>query len=681
MSRPLRVLVAAVAALAAAHLGAPAVAGAAPVAGVTVSGTVRDLAGDPIPGILVRLQVAGASSIDTLSDIDGTYEVVAPAEGTAAVSFTDLDGTAPQYATQYWPTTWSQATASWLTLDAATKPALTGIDATLPLGASISGTITDSSGTPLPGTCANAWWSVDGSRHWLGNTVAAGDGTYSIPGLGPVDVVVEHVDCFLPSTWLTSWYDSGTSDPSTATILSLTAGAAVTGVDGRLLEGASVRGTVTDRDGAPLEGICVSARYDDDSRDGMSAITASDGTYVLAPLVPGSARIEFRACGDGAYLATASPDTLELAIGVAFDDVDAVLERAGTISGTVRDAEGVPVGGICVQASDASQVAGDAVTAGDGTYVLPVQRSGSFRVQFVDCRDEPELGGRWFGGELDPATGTEVSVTVGEDTGGVDTSLDVAPPATARGVVRNLRGEPLEGVCIVVYLAHRLVLPAVTAADGSYEVPGVPSGTYAVAALQCARGDGPDVEPYVVDPATGVAYQPIWWGGGPIELIDEEDGPDPVAQGAALTTVAPGSEPEFDLCFGCDAVDATVTAIGTDGVTAEFSTPGLAGLDGAAVRTAEAPTSSLACAPQGVAAQSTTWTAAWAEGTSGPLTVTGLADDTTYTCAVGVSVAGVVIARSAAATVSLGDPASGRGSTSPAGTGPEGAARPLSFVG
>ena len=544
MVRTLRTLLAAVLAVVVTLLAAPPV-GAAP--GVTVRGTVLDTVGDPVEGIAVTVS-SGSTSVQVTTAADGTYVTPELPDGAYSVSFADVDGIAPQHPTQFWPKVWSSVEATPVVLSAASATEVTGIDAALPVAASVSGTITDTGGGPIDGACVNAWSGpVDESR-WLGNVAAASDGTYTIPWLPPVDVVLELVDCSLPTTYLSTELAPIALDP----------GAVIVAVDGQLTLGATISGTVRDEGGAPLSNICVSEERRDDG--GISTTTGKDGTYQLGPLAAGELSLDLAPCDDQPYLpTTVGPLTVETGAELVVGDT--TLERGTVVSGTVRDDGGSPVADVCVQLSDDAHVAGSDETGSDGTYAVLLAEGGEFRVQFVDCGDTPSLAG----------TSTEVTVQSGADVSGLDATLEPGAPATVRGVVTNVRGEPMEGVCVVVYLAHETVVLGVTDSDGGYTVPSVGSGTWAIAYLTCGKDDdGPDVLPYVIDGATGVAWAPMWWGGAPLDVEQVEDqGPDPIAQGAVLVDLVPGGDSQHDACFGCDAIAAGIEKDG-DVVRAEF---------------------------------------------------------------------------------------------------------------
>ena len=99
---------------------------------------------------------------------------------------------------------------------------VSGIDATLAAGATITGTVTDAlSGANLGSICVFAYQNIDDD---FGSTcITASDGTYSIRGLPAGTYSVEFFNCGNSESYLTQWYHNETS-AGLATPLSITAG-------------------------------------------------------------------------------------------------------------------------------------------------------------------------------------------------------------------------------------------------------------------------------------------------------------------------------------------------------------------------------------------------------------------------------------------------------------------------
>lgn len=659
-------------------------------AGVAVSGTVLDGVGSGAPDVEVVVEGEGGTRSYARTALDGTYRSGPLPDGDYTVSFRDGGS-----ATMYWPAVWNRDAASTVSLAAAGGSERTGVDAEMPEWAEITGRVTDTEGAPLAEVCTSAQLS-DGTGLQWGFT--GPDGSYTMTGVPPLEVIVQFQDCSATRRHLTQYW-SGAADQDDATTLVLEPGVGTPGIDAQLQVGTSISGTVTDPDGAPLEGICVSAVAGDPDEgipyDGVGGdLTRADGTYVLSALPTGPTRVIFDDCNAlGPYLqqwwdradSVGDATVIDLDGPAGATGIDATMQPAAVLAGTVSDATGDPVGGICVQASTAERVAGFDTTEADGSYELAVP-AGTYALQYVDCNEDPGLGGTWYGGTLDPASATPVQVTPAERRGDLDVELAAGAPASVSGVLTDVRGDPMVGVCVVLYLADDRVVVAPTDAQGRYEFGPVGTGTYVIAFLGCGEGDedGADVVPYIDDPATGVRYLPLWWGGALLDLDLDDEAPDPIAQGAELFTLTAGANPTKDQCVGCSALLLDLTQQGPS-LRAEVDPVGLdlSEVGSAADRSGVAATLEyeLSCTPEiaevAVSAVRSTVSA------SRTLDLDGLSEGETYQCAAAATVDGVLVARSAATTVSV----SGAGQVldptgSPTGgEAPEGAgARPRSLA-
>ncbi len=140
-------------------------------------------------------------------------------------------------------------------------------------------------------------------------------------------------------------------------------------------------------------------------------------------------------------------------------------------------------------------------------------------------------------------------------------------------------------------------------------------------------------------------YAGVWWNGSPAHFDNTNDGgPDPIAQGATLVTVTAGRHlTGYDRCFGCDAIVISSITPGRTSLTVAFTTPGFV-ID-ASVQNGASKASALiytvTCSPSDGTASGS------ANGTSSPITVTGLTSRAPYTCVVVASDGRTTVGRSA----------------------------------
>ena len=493
-------------------------------------------------------------------------------------------------------------------------------------------------GNPIAGISVNVNPTGNGGSGWAQTDPT---GHYQTSAVAPGSYTVQFRDNNSPVIWAAQyWNDAAT--PSTATNLDVTgADAQIDNIDATLVPGATVTGRATVA-GAPAGNVCVSAETDNgngtDYIDG--ATTAPDGTYTIAGLPATPLLIHFRNCDDaGSYIeqwwnhasSSGSATALTLTPGTTRSGIDAQLSFAGQIKGTVTDRAGNPLAGICAQATTSTFVGGLARTNDHGQYTIDVDRGGSYRVQFVDCSGSPKYAGQWWKGQADSGAAQTVNLAAGHVVGHIDAQLARGAVGTISGQVLNLHGTAMTSVCVIAFLPNQFTLFGMVQSDGTYTIPDVPSGTYALAFLGC--GAGGDPSPIVQDPRSSItSYPAAWWNGPLVDVGKQGDGPDPIAQGATLVAVKPGHDlTGYNWCFGCTAVTITSITPGPGTLKVAFTTPGLVPTVGASSVSASSRTSrsyTVTCTSSngGVTGHTT--------GSASPITVTGLTPGASYSCLV-----------------------------------------------
>ena len=203
----------------------------------------------------------------------------------------------------------------------------------------------------------------------------------------------------------------------------------------------SVSGAVTAQ-GSPVSGVTVTA-------GSKSVSTAADGTYVLTGLISGTYTVEAVA----AEYTLSSPVNVTLGpsrTGVNFTAIRKTYSVRGTIT-----AAGNPLAGVTVTTG-----ATNATSAADGTYTLAGLVAGTYMVQAT----LPEY-----------TFSVPQSVTIGPDRTGIDFTA-TRNTYTVSGTV-TVQGAPLAGVTVTAGSTS-----GSTAADGTYTLIGLLSGTYSVTA-------------------------------------------------------------------------------------------------------------------------------------------------------------------------------------------------------
>ena len=198
-----------------------------------------------------------------------------------------------------------------------------------------------------------------------------------------------------------------------------------------------ISGAVTNAAGAGIKGITVTAYDADTGEFGAQATTKNDGTYRLKKLGAADYTVEFMDNTDHPLYVTEyyddhadleDADPVTVATSQSVSGIDAVLARFGSISGTVTDEEGNPLGGIFIDVLEVTDDGppfnspGGTVTAATGTYSFPFAPAGDSYVVGFDDLDGTYVN-EYYDDQLSIFDADLVSVTAGGATTGIDAAL------------------------------------------------------------------------------------------------------------------------------------------------------------------------------------------------------------------------------------------------------------------
>ncbi len=472
----------------------------------------------------------------TLVSADGTQTLTGTSWYDGKFSFWDVP-----------PGTYNLMVTGFLPRVAATfnvAPAANGLAVVVAPGATLQGTITDSTASaPVSGAVVTV---TDGSGTVVGQP-SGSDGTYSVPGLvaGPVTVTVTGPD-ILSST--------------VSTTVSL---AAPTTQNFSLGEGGKITGTITAlHGGPPPTGTTVSATPDDGSGPAVVGTVNSDGTFSIGGLLPeaGPSPHTYDVVAAAPGTGGASQDGVTVTGTSTTSGIALSLLDTSTVSGTVVDQDsGQQIGGVTVSTDDASTPI-STTTAPNGTYTLSGVATGTQNLTFtptdgghaagtvavdptggqVLTEDESlaplgtatitvqdsganalagqtvQLVGPVAGGAAN-ATSTQNAVSGGDGTATFEdlspgtydaqvpgsfqqAALTVGPGsrqptatitiavATVSGTVTDSSGNPLGSVAIAASDPTGPIVSTATAADGTYTLLLTAAGSYSVSAVGSAFG-------------------------------------------------------------------------------------------------------------------------------------------------------------------------------------------------
>lgn len=460
-----------------------------------ISGTISS-GGTGIAGTVVVYEGGGFDTeVQTASN--GTYSVSLP-EGSYQLDFF-ADG---NYLSQYYDDKSSLAGADAVKVTGGATTS--GIDAELQVGGQIEGKLTDSTGAPLGDGYAYVY---NGSGEFVDLAFTSESGTYDVEQLPTGAYTVEFKRYAVGGEQIA--YYKGQSSKAAATAVHVTAGTATSGIDEVLPALGKIAGTVSDSEGHLLAEVNV------ELLSGTSKVaavkTSASGTYTFNEVLPGAYHVKFVPAEGSDYLAqyyqaaagAGEAKTVTVSSGASTGSIDAHLQTAGEITGTVQDTLGVGLGGVQVELykPPGTFPVAYATSATGGSYSLPGLESGSYQLEFTDSGYEDT----YYAGRTTLAGAESVSVTTGAVSGPIDVRM---PPAahvsgagaeTASGEIAGVVSAPggggVEGVVVTVSDQHGHQLGrASTLANGTYSFNALPSGEYGV---RFDPGPGEDLAPQV----------------------------------------------------------------------------------------------------------------------------------------------------------------------------------------
>ncbi len=527
------------------------------VVSVTVSGVVT-----PLVGACVSAQTSGGTPVEATTATGGTYTLSGLDVASYDVYFSPCG--AGDYVAQYYSDAATTSAATPVVVSTSGQ-AVTGINATLAPGTTISGTVSTTSG-PLAGVCASA---LSSGGPTLGSTPSTSAGAYTITGVPGGTYTIEFYGCAAGVNVVAQYYTgtaSGTTLASSAAPLTVGSGP-VTGIDATLVVGASIGGTVSASGGGALAGVCVSASVS--GGPVLEATTDATGSYTITGLATGTYTVMFRSCssatagyvaqyyGDAATAAAATPVVVSTS-GQAVTSIDATLVAGGTIAGTVEDATGTPVAGECVSVDSlAAGFGGTATTDATGAYSVPGLAAGSYVVEFTSCTSGGPYADQYYNGSPGGTPGYQdalaVTVVAGQ-TAPVDATL-VAGGSITGTITAAAGGADLAGICVTATSSDGSATgSATTDAAGDYSIGGLVPTTYTVQATDCS-GSGYATTIYSTGPNGGsLAGTPVTvTAGTPTPGIDIA-----LAAGESLSGTVTAATGGADLPGIC--VDALTTS-------------------------------------------------------------------------------------------------------------------------
>jgi hypothetical protein len=439
----------------------------------------------------------------TATRADGTYVLRGLSAGSYQVLFSPGCGNNGNYLSETYPgrvrVTYGQVT--------------TGINGVLPLGAQISGAVTDSRGHPVGGICVTV--QGNGPGGFFGNgTQTAANGSYAITQLAAGNYAVQfsggcgNLGSYAPQ----GYHGTNVNAPQEITVR---AGQQLSGIDAQMQPGATISGRVTSSSRRGLDGVCVVATTPGiEHSSGFFAIggvgvlglpgiayvtTAGGGRYEFSDLQPGQYELAFSGCGAKGDLAAqwysgrrgvGAAAIIYAGAGHPTAGIDVVLQAGGAISGTIRSATGRNLPGACVQVTDLNrsvQLPVDETCAFGRSYQLSGLPPGAYHVTFNTGGFGLPYATQWYSRKASPAGAARVIIRAGRTTGGIDAALTVGGSISGQVTSAATRAA-LGNVCV---FAQNVAQPddfgyGFTNGQGRYVIEGLNSGRYDIEFSPCS---------------------------------------------------------------------------------------------------------------------------------------------------------------------------------------------------
>ncbi|WP_298339398.1 carboxypeptidase regulatory-like domain-containing protein [Ferrimicrobium sp.] len=445
------------------HSSGTAPAGAVPKSGIaigiggTLTGSVDAAStGNGVGRVTVQAFNINGSHVSLVASAATTSAGVWSIPGLAPGTYA-LDVSAPGYQTTWYPNTTSIATAKLIHVQSlSTIGNLRLVAHGLP--GAISGTVNSGEDpsppitvTVLPETGSN---TPSGAKPLATTTVNA-QGDYSLANLPT------------PGTYDLSFSSAGFGVGQA--VDTLTGGQHfVANTVVLTASPGTITGTVTAA-GQPLGGVTVTATGSGTKVTTATPTSGPVGTYLLANLpTPGTYAITFSAPG---YGSTSVAE--QLGPGQSLSNINVALTGgAGDVSGTVTSSSGGPLGGVTVTANtESSAVTTTTATTGAeaGSYLLAnLPTPGTYAITFSAPGYQSQT--------------VDVTLSTNATASGINATLAPAT-GTVEGLVETASDQGLAGASITLSNGSTTIT-TVTASTpaGSYELPEVAPGTYAITA-------------------------------------------------------------------------------------------------------------------------------------------------------------------------------------------------------
>jgi len=467
--------------------------------GAIVTGTVTAKSTGAKLGGICAVTADGSSY--TITGAHGNYFMNQIPPGTVQVQFFNCSN----------PGSYEPAATAWMKV----RPGqvVSGIDAALAPGATISGAIAMASGRKLSNVCIDAM-PVSASADLSVGTTESQRGSYVIKNLAPGTYQVLYSSCGGPNIADTWFMQPGkaTDDESLADQIYVPAGGVVAGVNAVLRLGGFISGWAFGPSSQQGSDVCMlisNARTGDVGFFNDFFDVSIGGGYTIFGFAPGRYVVQFFPCGGQNlavqwYKRASQPGKATPVLvrpGHTTSNVDAWMRTGGSIAGrVVGKGTGKPLAGVCVGAVNNDQPIFDfGRTDRSGKYVVRGLSSSSYRLYLVSCTKR----------RLVPMVTRAVRASQGRTVTAPGVAMHPYLAGAIAGHV-SIAGSPRDaaaGVCVAAISVDRGVVGSLETGSGTavrggyYRIGGLVPGRYKVfiGSPYCGTGPGDLVGRWYLD--------------------------------------------------------------------------------------------------------------------------------------------------------------------------------------